>query len=160
MSPGSRSLMRLGITGLVRVGQRKVCDGVLCKGAGPALGGKRTLPISRFWRIAKVEVEPSLSLLFAVIAQAVASVPPEKIDLTIRQPCKAQVTSGDEIVVCARRNDGISPYRINQPLPRQSNVPKAELQLADGLSASAEAENADVGGFSSNRAMVRLKIKF
>ena len=105
-------------------------------------------------------MESCLSLLLAAIAQAVTSVPPKKIDLTIRRSCEAQATSGDEIVVCARRNDGIGPYRINQPLPRQSDVPKAELQLADGLSASAETENADVGGIPSNRAMVRLKIKF
>ena len=105
-------------------------------------------------------MELSLSLLFVMLAQVISSVPPEKIDLTIKQPCKAHAARVDEIIVCARRNDGISPYRINQTLPRQPNVPKAELQLADGLSASAETENVDVGGFRSNRAMVRLKIKF
>jgi hypothetical protein len=94
------------------------------------------------------------------MAQAVTSVPPEKIDLTIRQPCEARESKSDEIVVCARRNDGSSPYRISQPPPRQSDIPKAELQLADGLNASAETESANVGGFLSNRMMVRLKIKF
>jgi hypothetical protein len=101
-----------------------------------------------------------MSLLFAVFAQAVTSVPPEKIDLTIPQPCEAQKSNDDEIVVCGRKGEGFSPYRINQPTPRQSEPPKAELQLADGVRAAAETENADVGGFPSNRVMVRLKIKF
>ena len=100
-----------------------------------------------------------MSLLFAAIAQAVTSAPPEKIDLTIRQPCEAQKSNDDEIVVCGRKN-GHSPYRISQPPPRQSDLPKAELQLSDGISAAAETENVDVGGFPSNRVMVRLKIKF
>ena len=34
------------------------------------------------------------------------------------------------------------------------------MQLDQGLSASAETESYDVGGFPSNRLMVRLKIKF
>jgi hypothetical protein len=110
--------------------------------------------------MAKEEVERKLSLLLAAMAQAVTSVPPEKIDLTIRRPCEAQKSNDDEIVVCARRNDSLSPYRIYQPPPRQSDIPKAEMRLADGLSASAETENAEVGGFPSNRVMVRLKIKF
>ena len=101
-----------------------------------------------------------MSLLAAAIAQAVTATPPEKIDLTIRQPCESQKSNDEEIVVCARRADGFSPYRINQPPPRQSDLPKAELQLADGVSAAAETENVDVGGFPSNRLMVRLKIKF
>jgi hypothetical protein len=102
-----------------------------------------------------------MSLLFAAFVQAVTSVPPEKIDLTIPRPCEAQNSNDDdEIVVCGRRREGFSPYRINQPTPRQSEPPKAELQLADGVRAAAETENADVGGFPSNRVMVRLKIKF
>lgn len=101
-----------------------------------------------------------MSLLLIALAQAVTSTPPEKIDLTAPQPCETQKSKDDEIVVCARRNDGSSPYRINQPMPRKSEPAKAELQLADGVDAAAETENADVGGFPSNRVMVRLKIKF
>lgn len=95
-----------------------------------------------------------------VLAQAITSPPPEKIDLTLPQPCETQESKEDEIVVCARRSDGFSPYRINQPMTRQSEPAKAELQLADGVNAAAETENASVGGFPSNRLMVRLKIKF
>jgi hypothetical protein len=101
-----------------------------------------------------------MSLLVVALAQAVTSAPPEKIDLTLPRPCETQKSNNDEIVVCARRGDGFSPYRINQPLPSQSETPKAELQLADGVKAAAETESADVGGFPSNRVMVRLKIKF
>ena len=101
-----------------------------------------------------------MSLLFAAFAQAVTSTPPEKIDLTIRQPCAGGKSNDDEIVVCARRDEGSSPYRINQPSPGKSDIPTAELQLADGVSAAAETENVDVGGFPSNRLMVRIKIKF
>lgn len=104
-------------------------------------------------------VEGNLSLVFAALVQSVTSVPPETIDLTIRPRCEARKAEKDEIVVCARPSDE-NPYRINQPQPRQSDIPKAELQLADGINASAETENVDVGGFPSNRLMVRLKIKF
>jgi hypothetical protein len=105
-------------------------------------------------------VERKMSLLFAAIIQAVTSTPPEKIDLTIPQLCETQKSNDDEIVVCGRRGEGLSPYRINQPPHRQLEPPKAELQLVDGVRAAAETENADVGGFPSNRLMVRLKIKF
>jgi len=101
-----------------------------------------------------------VSFLLAVMAQAVASVPPEKIDLTIRQPCETQKSNENEVVVCARRSGDLRPYRINQLPARRSNIPKAEMELADGVSASADAEQADVGGFPSNRLMVGLKIKF
>ena len=75
-------------------------------------------------------MERKLVLFFAVFAQAVTSAPPEKIDLTIAQTCEPQTSNDDEIVVCGRRGNGFSPYRINQPTPRQSEAPTAEFQLA------------------------------
>lgn len=101
-----------------------------------------------------------MSLLIAAMAQAVASAPPEKIDLTIGRPCAANKPEGQEIVVCGRRDGELNPYRINKPLGRDLGLPKAQLKLGGGVAASAETESADVGGFPSNRAMVRLKIKF
>lgn len=99
-------------------------------------------------------------MLFLVsMLQAVSSTPPETIDLTIRQPCEQQRAAGDEVIVCAQRN-GDSPYRLNQPPPAPRELPKAKVQIAQGVEASAEAEQADVGGFQSRRAMIRLKIKF
>lgn len=98
-------------------------------------------------------------LLLAALTQTISPVPSENIDVTIPRSCEAKKTATDEILVCAKRTDR-SPYRITQPPPRQSRVPKAELQLADGVSASADIDGYDVGGFPSNRIMVRLKIKF
>jgi hypothetical protein len=101
-----------------------------------------------------------LALLFLAMVQATGSVPSEAVALPIQQPCKAQRSTSDEVVVCARRGDGSSPYRIKQMPPPHSEIAKAEMQLGHGLSAGAEVESYDVGGFPSNRMMVRLKIKF
>lgn len=105
-------------------------------------------------------MECNVPLLFLLMFQATGSVPPETIAPGVRPPCEAERSAGDEIVVCARRQEGPSPYRINQPPARQPELPKAQVQLADGVSAGAETEQADVGGFPSNRGMIRLKIKF
>ena len=96
-----------------------------------------------------------MSLLLAAILQAISASPPERVD------CAAQRSETDEVVVCANR-DGESPYRlIEVPEPVEGEaLPKAEVQVAQGVSAGAETEKADVGGFDSNRAMVRLKFKF
>ncbi|WP_294011198.1 hypothetical protein [Sphingomonas sp.] len=94
------------------------------------------------------------------MAQAVSSAPPEKIDLTIPQPCEARRSSNDEIIVCAPGQKGLSPYRIHQPAAEQPVIPKAQLQLAEGVSVAAETEQAVINGFPSNRLMVGLKIKF
>jgi hypothetical protein len=46
------------------------------------------------------------------------------------------------------------------PPPEQAALPNAEVNVAEGVSVGAETEEADVGGFVSNRAMLRLKVKF
>ena len=98
-------------------------------------------------------------LLAMVVAQAVSASPPERIDLTIRQPCQPQSGSPGEVVVCART--GESPYRIEQPpAPPPRALRKAEVKLAEGVEAGVETEQADVGGHPSKRAMLRVKIKF
>ena len=101
-----------------------------------------------------------MPLLFGLMLQAIASTPPERVDLTVPQPCAADRSAEDEIIVCAERRDGLSPYRVKPAPAPQPEVPKAEVQLADGVSASAETEQVDVGGFPSNRMLVRFKIKF
>ena len=102
-----------------------------------------------------------MSLLLAAILQAISASPPERVDLTIPQPCAAQRSETDEVVVCANR-DGESPYRLTEvPEPNgNAALPKAEVKVADGVGVGAEMEKAEVGGFDSNRAMVRLKFKF
>jgi hypothetical protein len=93
-----------------------------------------------------------------ILAQVVSASPPERVDLTLPQPCRAQ--SAGEVVVCANRN-GESPYRLKEPVKQEAEgLPKAEKQIGEGVSVAAETEAADVGGFQSNRAMIRLKIKF
>ena len=101
-----------------------------------------------------------MPLLFLALAQAASSAPLERTAVTVPPPCEAERSVDGEIVVCAPRQEGLSPYRIN-PLPaRQSGLPKAEVRLAKGVIASAETEQAMVGGFPSNRAVIRLKFKF
>lgn len=101
-----------------------------------------------------------MSLLLAVMMQAVSASPPERVDLTISQPCQPTKSADGEVVVCANRN-GDSPYRLRDAPPAQQQaLPDGQVQIADGLTGSAETENVDVGGFPSERLMLRLKVKF
>ena len=100
-------------------------------------------------------------MLLLAVAQAMSASPPERVDLTIPQPCAEQRTETGELVVCANRN-GVSPYRLQAPEPpaEGSALPEAAVKIADGVTANAGTEQADVGGFPSNRIMAGLKIKF
>ena len=100
-------------------------------------------------------------MLLLVAAQAMSASPPERVDLTIPQPCAEKRAENGEVVVCANRN-GVSPYRLQEPeAPAEgSALPEAEVKIADGVTAGAETQQADVGGFPSNRIMVGLKFKF
>lgn len=98
--------------------------------------------------------------MFLLLAAALQIVPvqrPETIALTISQPCAGK--TGEEVVVCAKRGD--SPYRLRDvPPARRQALPAAQVKIADGVSAGAETESADVGGFASNRMMVRSSSSF
>lgn len=98
-------------------------------------------------------------LLAAAVLQSLSASAPERIDLTVPQPCQPGGKE-DQVVVCANRN-GESPYRLKQPMqePRKA-LPDAQLQIGEGVAIAGETEQADVGGFTANRAMVRFKIKF
>ena len=100
-------------------------------------------------------------ILLLAVAQAMSASPPERVDLTIPQPCAEQRTENGEVVVCANRH-GVSPYRLQEPeAPAEgSTLPDAEVKIADGVTADAATEQTDVGGFPSNRIMLGLKIKF
>lgn len=101
-----------------------------------------------------------MSLLLAVMLQAVQATPPERIDLTIKQSCEAPQEAPADIVVCGRKSKA-QRYRLNEPLPeREADIRKAELELLPGVKAAVEAEGSEVGGQQSNRAMIRLKVKF
>ncbi|HEU4704969.1 MAG TPA: hypothetical protein VFS45_04605 [Sphingomicrobium sp.] len=103
-------------------------------------------------------MEGRLTLFLAALAQAVASVPPERIDLT--RSCEARAATDQEIVVCGRRGEGPGPYRIAQMPPERASIPKAEVQVADGVRIAGETETVDVGGFPSQRFVLRLKLAF
>src|SRR5215211_6940401 len=77
--------------------------------------------------------EGEMPLFLMAFAQAISAAPPQTIDLTIRQPCSSQRFES-EVVVCANRGKS-NPYRVSQPPPPEAQLPKAEMQLAGGVSA-------------------------
>ena len=72
--------------------------------------------------------------------------------------CESGGGEPGDIVVCGRPDD--DQYRL-KPLPERyredSVIPRAEFDAAGGKIA-AEAERKDVGGFPSNRIMLRWKV--
>ena len=84
------------------------------------------------------------------------------IDLTgklLPDRCRAATVREDEIIVCGRR-DGQSPYRIGPQAPTPPALPDAEFKISDGVEAKLSAEQGEIGGIPTNRAMVTLMIKF
>ena len=97
-------------------------------------------------------------LLPFLLAQTAVQMPRETVDLTLSQPCREARTDA-EVVVCAKRGD--SPYRLRDvPPAKRQALPEAQVTIAEGVTAGAETESAEVGGFQSNRMMVRFKLKF
>lgn len=101
-------------------------------------------------------------LILAAGAAAGGVDAPVVIDLTIPQPCppRDDATGSQEIVVCGERERQAS-YRLRK-LDRGEGqaVPKAEVQIAEGATLGVETESADLGMVRSQRAMVRIKLKF
>lgn len=86
---------------------------------------------------------------------------PERIDLTRllgKRECDRE-SKGDEIVVCARRSLK-EPFRL-EPLPDiyEKQPLRAETMIGP-VGAGVLVEGTTVGGFTSNRVMVRLKLPF
>ena len=98
-------------------------------------------------------------LLIIALAQADTSVPPGRINPTSPQRCETLDSLDADVLVCGRRNDP-NRYRLPPLTPYQSELPKAELQLGNDTSVSAETQRVVIGGLPSNRVMIRLKIKF
>ncbi|MCA1748207.1 MAG: hypothetical protein ABR601_03505 [Parasphingopyxis sp.] len=69
----------------------------------------------------------------------------------------------EEIVVCARGPDA-DHYRIPEELrdsrDEESSVPRARIGIVDGMAAEVRGEQADVGGFPSQRVFVTLSTVF
>jgi hypothetical protein len=64
-----------------------------------------------------------------------------------------------EIVVCATDQDEFR-YQREFDVDAPPGIPEAKISLGDGKTLSAETEQAGVGGFTSNRIMVRLRVGF
>jgi hypothetical protein len=103
-----------------------------------------------------------LALLVIAGLQSGASPAPAlpAVDLTNPNACSEQQRlASDEIVVCGRKRE--NPYRLRETFgPTQSRLPSAKVELTKGVSLAAETEKGEVGGVPTNRAMVRVKIKF
>ena len=93
--------------------------------------------------------------MFTTLFLLQSAVPPEAPLPTIVPQCTA--AKGEEIVVCGARDN--RKYRLD-PLPDpKSGLGKAETDVAGGK-LEMVAEQGEVGGVPTNRAMVRFKIKF
>lgn len=94
-----------------------------------------------------------------IALQAVDPSHPNNSLLTQPRRCHTQSSSGDEVVVCGRR-EGQSPYRIGPQPPAPPTLPNAEFKISDGIEAKLSGEQGEIGGIPTNRAMISLKIKF
>lgn len=99
-------------------------------------------------------------LMWLVLQAAIAGPALEKPQAPAR-PCES-VAAGSEVVVCGRAVDQ-EAFRLRAIPDRYEEnpaaLPKAETSILGGRAKlAAETEQAGVGGFVSNRGMVRLKI--
>ena len=94
------------------------------------------------------------------------------IDLTLRLDDSERIreecseTSGDEIVVCARPDEDQEQFRLRPLDPRfaDASTPgednRLRMNLGDNVELRPDTERSSVGGWPSNRVMVRAKIEF
>lgn len=113
-------------------------------------------------------------LLFAAIStQSLAANDPApepaaslKFNILLRQPSPpvCEQSNSDEIVVCAANPEDQEKFRLRSNKDEEKfskGSSKAEMALSENATLLAEGEAANLGsGVQSNRAMVRLKIKF
>lgn len=101
--------------------------------------------------------KPMLLLVF--LSLQTAEPPTDLTAKLVPDRCRAAMTREDEIIVCGRR-DGQSPYSIGPQAPTPPMLPDAQFKISDGVEAKLSAEQGEVGGIPTNRAMVTLRIKF
>lgn len=110
-----------------------------------------------------VQIEQSAATVEAGYAETVTEDGRVIIDLMPRRstPTPCEDSTDGTIVVCGEADDP-ELYRYDPALetPPVDGMDKAEVELAEGVSATAETEQVAVGGFPSNRVMARVKIRF
>lgn len=103
---------------------------------------------------------PPISLILMAFAQAAAPLPAIDFDLAkavaAKPVCGAAGASGD-IMVCARRHDDRLPSLDATPA---DIVPKADIGLFGQVRGKVQADQGNVGGFSSKKAKVTVTIPF
>ena len=100
-------------------------------------------------------------MLIALQAGATLAGPPVPAPIRLTPACPPPNADADDAVVCARRGQA-DQYRL-KPLPPTAEggaLPRAETRVFGNAKLSGETEAANVGGFVSNRAMLRLKVGF
>jgi hypothetical protein len=100
---------------------------------------------------------PLFVMLALQSAPAADASPPPKLEAV--KPCPPQQPGG-EIVVCGHPQ-AQEQYRL-RPIPEKytESPVRAEKSIAKGMTLSAETEQHVILHVPSNRAMVRLKVKF
>ncbi|SDC50726.1 hypothetical protein SAMN05444678_103224 [Sphingomonas sp. YR710] len=99
-------------------------------------------------------------MIFVILAQVGSTLPAIDFDLAkvvADGPACGTAPGGGDIVVCAgRRHDRLTPLD-----PMATNVmPMADFGLVGQLRGKVQSEQADVGGFASNRVKLTLGVPF
>ena len=104
--------------------------------------------------------EPEKQMLLLTFVALQAAEPSSDLNSKLStERCRTDVAKEGEVVVCGRR-DQQSPYRIGPQRPAPPALPDAQFNISEGVKAGVTAEQGEIGGIPTNRAMITLKIKF
>jgi len=99
-------------------------------------------------------------MLMLTLLSLQAAEPTENLaSKTLTETCHTGTAKDSEVVVCGRPEEQ-SPYRIGPQPATPPMLPNAEFRLSDSVEAKLSAEQGEIGGIPTNRAMITLKIKF
>ena len=95
------------------------------------------------------------------IAAPVAELPSQvEIPVFVKPTSRCSSSDADEIVVCARDPEKFRLRPAPERFVEEKGLPRTRFQTSETTSVSAELEAENVGGFPSNRVMVKAKLKF
>ena len=102
-----------------------------------------------------------MRILLLALQASTPATPPIDFDLAdvARRPTRCSDAPPNAIVVCGRRRDA---DRL-KPIPGAAELDRpedAEIDLPGGVKGGAVVESASVGGFPSNRFMIRIRKPF